>query len=140
VRVSLRRLVNRCGTVKGIKMAEPHATTAGLIAGAGIGLTGTVMGAQVDALMMGMIAAVFVSIWMPSINDRIRAASAVAISSLLAGYGSPVLAGWLIAEQHGFSGGTELRMLLAVLIGAVCPALMPSAIERARSMILGAGK
>lgn len=120
-------------------MAEPHATSAGILACAGIGLTGTIMGAQVDALIMGLIAAVFVSIWLPSINDRLRAASAVAISSLLAGYGSPVLAGWLVASQHGFAGWSELRMLLAVLIGAVCPALMPAAIERARSLIAGAG-
>lgn len=110
-----------------------------MLAGAGIGLTGTIMGAQVDALVMGMIAAVFVSIWLPSINDRLRAASAVAISSLLAGYGSPVLAGWLIAEQHGFTGGPELRMLIAVVIGATCPALMPATIERAKVLIAGAG-
>jgi hypothetical protein len=66
-------------------MPEPNSTTIGILAGTGIGLTGTVMGAQVDALLMGMIAAVFVSIWLPSINDRLRAASAVGISSLLAG-------------------------------------------------------
>jgi hypothetical protein len=70
-------------------MPEPNSITIGILAGTGIGLTGTVMGAQVDALLMGMIAAVFVSIWLPSINDRLRAASAVGISSLLAGYGSP---------------------------------------------------
>lgn len=120
-------------------MPEPNSTTVGILAGTGIGLTGTIMGAQVDALMMGMIAAVFVSIWLPSINDRLRAASAVGISSLLAGYGSPVVAAWLVSEQHGFGGDHELRMLLAVLIGAVCPALMPAAIERAKVLIAGAG-
>ncbi len=121
----------------GSTMTEPTSTTTGIIAGAGIGLTGTIMGAQIDALLMGMIAAIFVSIWLPSINDRVRAASSVAISSLLAGYGSPVLAGWLIAQQHGFATDPELRMFLAVLIGAVSPILMPAAIERARSFILG---
>lgn len=57
-------------------MTEPN-TTVGLLVGSGIGLTGTLLGAQVDALLLGLIAAVFVSIWLPAINDRLRAASAV---------------------------------------------------------------
>lgn len=119
-------------------MTEPN-TTVGILVGSGIGLTGTLLGAQIDALLLGLIAAVFVSIWLPAINDRLRAASAVAVSSLLAGYGSPVLASWLAAGQPGLAAGQDLRLLLAFVIGAVCPALMPAAIERARALIAGVG-
>jgi hypothetical protein len=119
-------------------MTEPASTTTGIVVGAGIGLTGTILGAQIDALLMGMIAAVFASIWMPSIDNRIRAASAVAIATLLAGYGSPVLAHWLAATQPGLEEHGALRMLLAVLIGGGCPALLPVAMERVQKIITGA--
>jgi hypothetical protein len=52
-------------------MTEPN-TTVGILVGSGIGLTGTLLGAQIDALLLGLIAAVFVSIWLPAINDRLR--------------------------------------------------------------------
>lgn len=118
-------------------MPEPNSTTAGVIAGASIGLTGTLLGAQVDALLIGLMAAIFVSIWMPTIDNRIKALAAVAMSSLLAGYGSPVAADWLATEQQGLGNGSPLRLLLALLIGAVTPALAPAAINRLQSMIGG---
>lgn len=118
-------------------MPEPHSTTAGILIGTGIGLTGTVMGAQVDALLIGLLAAIFVSIWLPTINDRLKATASVAMSSLLAGYGSPVAAAWLAADQAGFSDGSPLRLLLALLIGAVAPALAPVAISRMQLLIGG---
>lgn len=93
-------------------MPDPHSTTAGVIAGTGIGLTGTLLGAQVDALLIGLMAAIFVSIWMPTIDNRIKALAADAMSSLLAGYGSPVAAAWLATEQQGFGNGSPLRLLL----------------------------
>lgn len=118
-------------------MPEPHSTTAGVIAGTGIGLTDTLLGAQVDALLIGLVAAIFVSIWLPTIDDRLKAFASVALSSLFAGYGSPVAAAWLSAEQGGFANGSPLRLLLALLIGAVTPALAPAAINRLQSLIGG---
>lgn len=119
-------------------MAEPHSTTAaGILLGTGIGLTGTIMGAQVDALLLGMFAAILVSIWLPSINDRWRAASAVGLSSLFAGYGSPVATAWLAAEQSGLRADSPLRLLVALAIGAGGPTLVPVLIDRAKRMISG---
>lgn len=106
-------------------MPEPHSTVAGIAVGAGIGLTGTVMGAQVDALIIGLVAAVLISFWLPTIDDRKKAAASVAMSSLLAGYGSPVAAAWLAADQASFSNGSPLRLLLALAIGAATPTLVP---------------
>ena len=118
-------------------MTEPASTTTGIVVGAGIGLTGTILGAQIDALLMGMIAAVFASIWMPQIDNRLRAASAVAIATMLAGYASPVLAHWIASNHPGIQEHGALRMLLAVLLGGGCPALLPVAMERARKIITG---
>lgn len=106
-------------------MPEPHSTTLGIAVGAGIGLTGTVMGAQVDALIIGLVAAILISFWLPTIDDRKKAAASVAMSSLLAGYGSPVAAAWLAADQAEFSNGSPLRLLLALAIGAATPTLVP---------------
>lgn len=119
-------------------MPEPHSTTAaGVAVGAGIGLTGTVMGAQLDALLLGMLAASFMSFWLPAIDSRARAAAAVAMSSLLAGYGSPVAAAWLASEQHGFADGGSLRLLLAVVIGSVGPTLVPVILTRLQALARG---
>lgn len=49
-------------------MPEPHSTTIGIAVGAGIGLTGTVMGDQVDALIIGLVAAILISFWLPTID------------------------------------------------------------------------
>lgn len=106
-------------------MAEPNSTAIGIVVGAGIGLTGTVMGAQVDALIVGLVAAILISFWLPSINDRKRATAAVALSSLLAGYGSPVAAAYLAGEKYGLPAGSPLRLLLALVIGIACPAGIP---------------
>lgn len=118
-------------------MPDPHSVTAGVITGSIFGLTGTILGAQVDALLIGLVAAIFVSIWLPTIDDRIKATASVALSSLLAGYGSPVAAAWLATDQAGFANGSPLRHLLALLIGAAAPALVPAGINRLRTMIGG---
>ena len=118
-------------------MTEPHSTTAGLFIGTGIGLSGTIMGAQVDALLIGLVAAIFVSIWLPTINDRLKATASVAMSSLLAGYGSPVAAAWVAADQSGFADGSPLRLLLALLIGGIAPAIAPVAISRLQLIVGG---
>ena len=123
-------------------MPEPHTSTlvAGAVVGGSIGLTGTFFGAQADALVVGMLAAVFVSAWLHQINSVGRAAAAVCLSSLLAGYGSPtaasILAGMLPADQP--SDG--LRMLAAVAIGTAAPGVVPLLLTRARGIAQGDAK
>lgn len=118
-------------------MAEPHTTAGALMGAVTIGVTGTVFGAPLDSLLVGLVAAIFVSIWMPAIDSRLKAAAAVMLSGLLAGYGSPVAAGWLAAEQAGLANGSPLRLLLALLIGAVAPTLVPVAVLRLQNMLGG---
>ena len=52
-------------------MAEPHASMA---TGAAVGLGTALLGAQVDALAVGLVAATFMAIWMEAIDDKLKAA------------------------------------------------------------------
>lgn len=119
-------------------MAEPHASTVvGALAGTGISITGGVlMGAQIDALVVGLATALFVTIWMPSMDTRMKAGSAVLFSSMLAGYGSPVLAAWVASAVPSIAGlSTELRLLGALCISALAPPLFPSVVDRAKQLL-----
>lgn len=101
-------------------------TAQGVLTGAALSTTSLVLGAQVDALVVGLIAAVFVSTWLESIDSRLKAASAVLFSAMLAGYGSPVIAVMLTANMPTAAASAEsLRLLLAAGIGGVVPSLWP---------------
>lgn len=112
-------------------------TTAGILYGAGIGLTGTVLGAQADALLLGLASAIIVSIWLPSIDDRFKAAAAVAFATLLAGYGAPVASVWLAANVTGIEATETLRLLSAVVIGGAAPPVIPITVIRLQAMVRG---
>ena len=106
-------------------MSEPHASIA---TGAAVGLGTALLGAQVDALALGLIAAIFISIWMETIDDKIKAGSAALLSSMMAGYGSPKAAAWASATVPAIGGNDDtLRLLMAVLIGAAAPTIIPLA-------------
>lgn len=119
-------------------MPEPNSTAAGLLIGTGIGLTGTILGAQVDALVVGLMAAILVSIWLPSVDNRIKAASAVALSAMASGYFSPHAAAW-IATQLALPDypDSPLRLAAALAIGTVSPAIVPVAITRLQGLVRG---
>lgn len=116
-------------------MAEPHSIAAGVLVGAGIGLAGTVMGAQVDALIIGLVAAILISFWLPDIDGKLKAGSAIAFSSLLAGYWSPAFAGWLAENFSALGGIGSLRLPIALAIGAAGPTLVPLLIGRAKRKV-----
>ncbi|MBI3096327.1 MAG: hypothetical protein HYY97_15775 [Rhodocyclales bacterium] len=106
-------------------MAEPHTS---IVIGAGVGLGTALLGAQVDALALGLVAAIFVSIWMETIDDKIKAGSAALLSAMLAGYGSPFAAAWAASQVPSIAGNADaLRLLMAVLIGAGAPTVIPVA-------------
>jgi len=86
------------------------------------------MGAQVSALVAGLVSAILVSIWLDTINNRTRAAAAVLLSSLLAGYGSPIAAEYVVASATGIPNTDTLNILLALIIGAASPTAVPIAI------------
>lgn len=109
---------------------DPHSTVNGALAGAAISASSLVLGAQIDALIIGMISAVLVSICMEAIDNKLTAGAAVFFAALLAGYGSPVAAGWLTSNVPSIgTNGESLRMLLALLIGGGAPSSIPVAIR-----------
>ncbi|MFA6015905.1 MAG: hypothetical protein WC742_12645 [Gallionellaceae bacterium] len=111
-------------------MAEPHSTVlAGALYGAGVSSVTMFFGAQVDALVAGLVAAILASIWMETIDNKRKAASAVILSALLAGYGSPVAAQWIAFSVSGISITDQLRIVIALMIGASCPRLVPLVLQ-----------
>ena len=58
-------------------MPEPNAisvVTAGAASGGAVGISWVLLGAQADALVVGMLAATFISAWLPQINSFFRSA------------------------------------------------------------------
>lgn len=105
-------------------MSEPQSS----MIGAGVGLGTALLGAQVDALALGLMAAIFVSIWMETIDDKLKAGSAALLSALLAGYGSPKAAAFAASTWPAIGAADDtLRLLMAVLIGALAPTVIPAA-------------
>jgi hypothetical protein len=106
-------------------MAEPHVSS-GVLIGATISPVVILLGAQVDALVVGLMVSVFASFWLSSVDSKPKAASGIVLSSLLAGYGSPVAAVYFVSVAPGVAGsGDGLRLLCAALIAAVVPWLLP---------------
>ena len=107
-------------------MAEPHSSAIGSATGAIAALPAMFLGAHVDALILGLMASIFISIWLPSVNDRPKAFAAVCLSSLLAGYGAPLAAAYAATQLPSVAvQADQARLLLAVLIGIVSPGLVP---------------
>ncbi len=122
-------------------MVEPHSTVvAGALYGASISSVTILFGAQVDALVIGLAVATFVSIWLETIDNKMKAASAVLLSAILAGYGSPVAASWAASTMSGVTNTDSLRLLLAALIACVSPALVPTIINLLKQKIGGGEK
>lgn len=113
-------------------------TTAGAASGGAVGISWVLLGAQADALVVGMLAATFVSAWLPQIDSYFRAAAAVCLSTLLAGYGSPHVAVFLASNIPG-GQADNVRMLSAILIGATAPTLFPILLRRGQRIASGEG-
>lgn len=114
-------------------MTEPTSTAAGAYAGALGALPALVLGAQTDALLAGMAAAMLVTAQIKTL-DSVRVAAATAFfSALSAGYGSP-LAATLAASVLPVAARVDpasLRLLAAFAIGALMPTLWPLIQRRA---------
>jgi hypothetical protein len=117
-------------------MAEPHfSTAAGIAAGAALGFSGSILGAQVDALVVGLVAAVIMSIWLPQVDNRLKAFASVGMSSLMAGYVSPVAVPLIVANVAAAAPAADhLRLLAAALTGALGPSMIPFGIKRLQQL------
>lgn len=119
-------------------MSEPHSTSVGAVVGAAISAPTLLLGAQADALVIGLMSAVLASFWMETIDNKLKAGSAVLASALLAGYGSPVAAGLVADAIPAAAHSAEpLRMLMAVVIGCAAPRLVPRIFSFAERWLAG---
>lgn len=115
---------------------EPSASTvAGVAAGTYIGLSGTILGAQPEAVVIGLMTAIPAAVFVPAVSGKLRACSAVALGAALAGYGATALAQWLAAHVGDIGTAEALRPLAAALLGAGTPTLGPVIIGRISSII-----
>lgn len=121
-------------------MPEPHSTVLAGAAAASIPASTLVLfGAQADALALGLFAAIFVSIWTQTIDNKRKAFAAVMLSAMLAGYGSPAAAQYVVSSWPSWGVQAETaRLLFAVLIGLASPSLVPLLLRTANSKIGGA--
>lgn len=117
-------------------MAEPHIAATGAAVGLAAAPPLIVLGAQVDALIIGLAAAILATLMMETIDSKLKSGAAMLFASLLAGYGSPVGAevaiGLLAPHVPSASiDGGSLRLLLAFALGAGSPYLIPLLLRRA---------
>lgn len=118
-------------------MADPHVTTGTLI-GATVSPTLLLMGAQVDALIVGLMAAVLATFWLEAVDSKPKAFGSVLLSSMLAGYGSPLAVAYSVSKVPEIAGtGDVLRLFCAALIGVMVTVLLPTAVNWAKSKIKG---
>lgn len=117
-------------------MPEPH--TSALLGGAAAAapisviVGGTLLGAQIDALLVGLLSALFVSAWLHEINSVLRSAAACLFASLVAGYGSPAAASVLVGMLPAGQDANNLRLLSAMGLAAIAPGVVPLLLARAR--------
>jgi predicted membrane-bound spermidine synthase len=72
-----------------------------------------------DAMIVGLMAASFVTFWLQTVDSIPKAASAVFFSALLSSFGGPVAAVYLIAKFPTLKDASEtLPLLAAVIIGS----------------------
>ncbi len=116
-------------------MTEPTSTAAGAATGALTVLPVAMLGAQTDALGLGLFAAMLVTLWLGSIDTHRKAFAAVCLSGLLAGYFSPHAAAYAATKFTCLSADpSSLRMPMALLIAIAAPFLVPLALIGAESI------
>lgn len=104
----------------------------GLAMGAAASTVSLAFGAPWDALIASLIAAILISIWLPVIDNKKKAAASVLFAALSGTYASPVVANLVAENIFNPSDFDSLRVLIAVVIAALSPTIVPVLIALAR--------
>lgn len=125
-------------------MTEPTSTAGGAAGGAAISLLPAVMlGAQIDALLLGLIGSFIAVAWFDELNSMRRAAASVIAGALVCGVLSGLLAVavWssLPARMQTLLNVESLRMPIALVIGFLVPSVGPVLKRRAERAAEGRG-
>lgn len=120
-------------------MSDPHTLAGGAAGGAISSVALLLPGVHIDALVLAGAAALFVSLWLTTIDKFHKALAAVLFSALLGAYGSPVAAEWVMSTLPSVGSNHEaMRLLLALVIGSLAPFVVPASIKWAVSLVPGA--
>lgn len=113
-------------------MSDPASTTGVALAALSITVTGSVLGVQYDALLIGFAGGLVALSFLPSMTWG-KVAGSVFTSSVLAGFFAPIAAAaaknylpWLVVV------GDALRIASAAAIGVSAQALVPLALNYLR--------
>lgn len=117
-------------------------TAAGAAAGAIVTvLPAAMLGAQIDALLLGLIGSFVAVAWFDELNSMLRAVAAVLAGALASGVFSGVLAigaWWMLPEGLRVLIDPEmLRMPMALLTGFLGPSIWPLVKRRAERRLQG---
>lgn len=75
-------------------------------------------GLNTDAMIVGLMSAVFITFWLDTIDNLPKAASAALFSGLLSGIASPLITTYVISNDPLFkNSGESLSLLAAAIIG-----------------------
>lgn len=110
-------------------MAEPHAVAVGAITGAAASAPMFFLGADVYALVIGLIAAVLVSLWLPAVDTLAKSFASVVLTALIAAYGTRVAVSYLSITSANLGSADDLRLPVALALGVVCPTVVPVVIQ-----------
>jgi len=87
-------------------------------------------------LTLGLFAALLMTFFLGSVDNRTKAFCGVLLGSLLAGFGMPVVANIILGFMPGLKDVmTSLKPLVSIGIGGAAPMLVPAAIEAAKRWI-----
>jgi hypothetical protein len=126
-------------------MADIASTSIGAAGGAAVSLLPAVMlGAQVDALLLGLIGSFIAVAWFDELNSMRRAAASVVAGALACGVlsGLIAVAVWssLPVRMQTLLDVESLRMPIALLIGFLVPSVGPVLKRRAERLARGGGE
>lgn len=75
-------------------------------------------GLNLDAMIVGLMSATFITFWLNTVDNIPKAASAILFSGLLSGIAPSVVAAYVLGKYPGLEqAGNAVPLLAAVLIG-----------------------
>lgn len=117
-------------------MSEPTTTTVAVSLGT-VTVTGSLLGCQYDALLMGAAGVLFGLRMLPPMRAGVLVASVVS-TTVLAAVASPVLAAWVCSLLPSLQTVAEgVRLTSAMLLGASAQWLLPAALDALKAKLLG---
>lgn len=113
-----------------MNFSQPEVIIAAAAASTTTATTVIAFGAPWEAVVVGLLSAILVSFWLDKIDSPPKAAAAMLFAGLLAGVLAPLSVEYLIDKQYIRTLEPQRWVwLMAVLIGAAAPKVIPPALK-----------